>query len=302
MKYGLLIILISAFFYFVQILLFFRNKIDFRQLGFMLLSIFFLCFIYDTGSEFKSHGSYNRVILFLFIMFFSIFYMLGLYLLQLIQQYPKVIISSLLIILFMIGLKVKIAFDRSCYNWLDGFQNSKMDNRYGPCIIPPPKTCYFELFDGFFDLTKLFGETCENTPYNNPQNTLMNLSPKLQKAKILGYPRSENWKLFPDCIYGNIQKIAMEQMVDMEDPLVPQEVKDKIEVTVNYKLKKPEVKIDLKRDNELAIKRTKIFDKYRNRVHYKNVLYVFIDSLSRVNFRRKLPKLYKWMENKYHGK
>jgi len=88
----------------------------------------------------------------------------------------------------------------------------------------------------------------------------------------------------------------------MEDPNVPGKIKEKIEVTVNYKKDKPELNIDLKRDHLLVAKRAKIFKKYENKVYFKNVLYVFIDSISRVNFRRKLPKMFKWLEDKYHGK
>jgi hypothetical protein len=301
LKYGLIVIMLSAFFFFLQIYLYMIKIINFRQFSFTIISILFLCFIYDTGADFASHGSYNRIVLFFFIFIFYVLYYIMVYLGKLLVKFPKVVISIVILVGFLTRYKINKSLENSCYNWLDGFNGTKINNRIGNCRIPPPKTCYFEIFDGVFDFSKYFGETCENTPNNDPKNTLMNLEPKLRNAKILGFPRSENWKLFPDCIYGNIQKLAMKEMVDMEDPLIPKSIKDKIEVTVNYKKERPEVRIDLKKDYELINRRKEIFKKYEKSVHFKNVLYVFIDSISRVNFRRKLPKMWNWIEQKYHG-
>jgi len=176
-----------------------------------------------------------------------------------------------------------------------------MDNSRGNCKIASPKICYFEILHGVFDFSKLFAETCQNVPNDNPLNTLPNT--QVQNAKIIGFPRSEKWSFFPDSTYGNIQKSAMKNVVDMEDPKLSKEIKDRIEVTVDYR--KPsgkQVNIDLKVDKKLIEQRAKVFEKFKDTVLVKNVLYVFIDSLSRVNFRRKLPKLYKWMEAKHHAK
>lgn len=94
----------------------------------------------------------------------------------------------------------------------------------------------------------------------------------------------------------------MKNVVDMEDPKLSKEIKDRIEVTVDYNKTPAKVSIDLKVDKKLIEDRAKIFKKYNDKVLVKNVFYVFIDSLSRVNFRRKLPKLYKWFEEKHHAK
>jgi hypothetical protein len=301
LKYGLIIIMISAFFFFIQIYLYIKKIINFRQLAFTLISISFICFIYDTGSDFATHGSYNRIVLFFFIFIFYILYYIMVYLGKLLQKFPLTIISIILLVGFLINHKINKSVENSCYNWLEGFNGTKINNSSGNCRIPSPNICYFEIFDGVFDFSKYFGETCENTANNNPNETLMNLEPKLRNAKILGFPRSENWIFFPDSTYGNIQKLAMKEMVVMEDPIISNKIKDKIEVSVNYKKEKPEVKIDLKKDYQLIKRRKEIFKKHQNSVHFKNVLYVFIDSLSRVNFRRKLPKMWKWLEQKYHG-
>jgi len=94
----------------------------------------------------------------------------------------------------------------------------------------------------------------------------------------------------------------MKNVVDMEDPKISKEIKDRIEVTVDYNKSPAEVKIDLKVDQNLIAQRAKVFERYKDKVLVKNVFYVFIDSLSRVNFRRKLPKLYSWLEAKHHAR
>jgi len=73
-----------------------------------------------------------------------------------------------------------------------------------------------------------------------------------------------------------------------------------VEVTINYHKSPPEVNINLKVNQTLIEERAEIFKNYKDKVLSKNVLYVFIDSLSRTNFRRKLPKLYNWLESKHY--
>lgn len=256
--------------------------------------------MYDTGSDLSSHGSYNRIVLFFFFgIYFSLYFFIF-FLFKILKKYPLPLILAIVLLGIYGNYKIKNMIKYSCNNWLQGFNDSFIDNSQGRCKIYPPKTCYFEIFHGLFDFSKYFGETCQNTPNNNPLNTLINISDK--NAKILGFPRSENWNFFPDSTYGYIQKTAMKNIINMEDPKISDDIKKNIEVTVNYKKIPAEVKIDLKVNKSLINERAKIFEKYRDAVMFKNVLYVFIDSLSRVNFRRKLPKLYKWVEEKHHAK
>lgn len=96
-------------------------------------------------------------------------------------------------------------------------------------------------------------------------------------------------------------------IIDMNDPSIPDEVKDNIEFTIDINDSESDsLNIHLKRNNTLAherkVLREKILkqDKLTNnteRLDY-NVLVFYIDNFSRANFRRKLPKLHAFF-NKY---
>jgi hypothetical protein len=181
----------------------------------------------------------------------------------------------------------------------NGFKGTKMvNNPESHCNINKPNTCYYKIFDGLFDVTKMLGVTCENSDSNLFSNIEKYISDK--ESKIIGYPRTENWNIFPDSVFGKFNKKVMSSIVNMEDPKIDKKIKDDIEITTNFYKNPPEVKINLKRNEELAMKRKAIFEsESKDKVLAKNVIHLFIDSLSRVNFKLKLPKFYKWIEKFY---
>jgi len=298
LKYLVIIIGISAFFYFLQFLFFFQKKNNTKQILTTAGIIFFLCFIYDTGVDLKSHGSYNRIVLLIFLILFLILYLLYFSLVKIMQRHPIPFIIIVVFLVAFINYKIKKLFSNSCYNWSQGFNDTFIDNKVGNCKIYAPKTCYYEIFNGTFDFSRIFGETCENTPNNNPRNTLDFITDK--NAKYIGFPRTEKFNFFPESKYKIIQQTVANKIINMEDPKIGDEVKKDIEVTINYHKSPPEVKIDLKVDQTLINERAKLFEQNKDKVLVKNVLYLFIDSLSRTNFRRKLPKLYGWLEAKHY--
>lgn len=298
LKYLVIIIGISAFFYFLQFLFFCLKKNNTKQILTTVGIIFFLTFIYDTGVDLKSHGSYNRIVLFIFLILYFILYLLYFSLVKILKRHPIPFIVIVLSLVLFINYKIKKLFSNSCYNWSQGFNDTIIDNSVGNCKIYPPKTCYYEIFHGTFDFSRIFGETCENTPNNNPRNTLDYINDK--NSKIIGFPRTENFTFFPESKYKIIQKTVASKIINMEDPQISDDVKKNIEVTINYHKNPPEVNIDLKVDESLIKERAKLFEKNKEKVLVKNILYLFIDSLSRTNFRRKLPKLYRWLEAKHY--
>lgn len=263
-----------------------------------LASLFFLTFIYDVGSDLKSHGSYNRIILFFFMIFFTVLYLAGLGAYKLLRRFPIPFVLLTVALVYCINYRIKKIYENSCYNWSQGFSNTVIDNSEGICKIYPPQTCYFEIFHGVFDFSKVFGETCENMPNNNPRNTLDFISDKT--AKIIGFPRTEKFKFFPDSQYLIIQKTVAKNIINMEDKSISKAIRDETEVTINYYKNPPEASIELKYNQTLVEERRKLFNKNKNTPLVKNVLYVFIDSLSRTNFRRKLPRLYSFLESKHY--
>lgn len=301
-QYMILVIIFCSLLYVIQILLWIYKYTDYKQSVVMFTIVTFVCFLYDTGTDLQSHGAYNRIILMIFIvLWFSLVFMflnIGYYL------FRKPIITTCLIVLFLFlsYLKIHYMIKGSCDGWDVGFKGTTIQNPASSgCKITPPKICYYVIFEGYFDLSRLLGDRYDNMGSDNFENVSPNLSPNDPKQWILGYPRTEGWNIFPDSVYGKIQKKAMKEVVNMKDRTVPEFVKNRIEVTTDFTVEPPKVNIDIKVDQKLIEERRKLFKtKNTKDALVKNVLYLFIDSVSRNNFKHKLPKFYKWIEQFYN--
>jgi hypothetical protein len=259
-----------------------------------------LCFFLDTGTDFASHGGYNRIVLFITIFLWISIIFLGIVFYKIYKKAPFITGMFFLLIWVAINLNLKYIYTKSCISWDEGFKSTKIinDDEYDSCIIKNPKVCYYRLFDGLFDISKLIKLSCKNdNSSNQPENILPYMHDK--SSKILGFPRTENFDIFSESSRNLIQKNILDKVINMEDPNIPQEIKDKIEVSVDYHQTPPKVDINIKRDEGLIKERKNKFEYSKNKVMAPNILMVFIDSLSRANFSKKLPTFWKWLEKKY---
>jgi hypothetical protein len=297
-KKMLVLLFLSALCFNLQILLFLKNRESKLPFIIMCSAFFFVCFIYDTGADFDSHGGYNRLLLLLFSLVWGILFLLGKIIYSLFKKSPLITTVSLIAIIFFInGLKVKIV-NSSCDTWDKGLRGVSIDNTGDTlCKIRAPKICYFEIFNGSMDITRLLRENCETMSTNKLSNNIEHMEDK--NARYIGYPRSEYFSHFPESQQNIYQKTVMKKLVNMEDPKISQKVKAKIEVTTDYRQNPPQVKIDLKRDESLARTRNYKYEKNKANILTKNVIHIFVDSVSRPNFKRKMPQLHKWLEAKY---
>ncbi len=255
----------------------------------------YLCFIYDTGTYFDSHGGYNRVI---FLLCLIGWLSAGLAMKILWLGLKKNAIITVIVIVFLyysITSKIESVHASSCDGWDEGFKGTKIDNTLPGCKIYKPKFCSLAVFYGYLDFTKLMGYTCENLPGNLLSVNINHHENK--KMKVLGFPGTTDWNHFPQSQINTIQKNVQSGYRNMET--LTGKLKEKIEVVADFRENPPKLTIDLKKNETLIEERKKIFEKVKNDVLVKNVLYIFIDSLSRANFKRKLPKVHAWLESRY---
>lgn len=126
-----------------------------------------------------------------------------------------------------------------------------------------------------------------------------------KSLRRVGFPRVED---FPSHISVNqtlYRPYVRQNLIDMDDPAIPQSTKDKVEYVVdisdpdNHKLQ-----LNLKPNAARAAEQKKLRDKiiakekkngtYANRLD-KNVLILYLDNLSRPHFNRKMPKTAEWL-------
>jgi hypothetical protein len=283
----------SAFIFVMMSVLAWINII---YIGFLYASfpaMLFLFYSYDIGADFSSHGSYNRAFFYLFTIITSIIIGILYLFIKCLIKSPKITLFSIFSLIFIIYMSIKDAISTSCQYWDKGFSNTQIQ-KGGVCPIPIPETCFMYYTSNFWDVTQIRGLNCKNER-SDEEYEILKLSKK-NNTKRIGFPRTEHMPFFPNSTLSEFNKNIFNNMVDMDRDL---EKADDVEVYIDYSRTYPEVKIQVKKNQTLINERSKLYEKNKSNTRFKNVLFIYIDSLSRNSFRRKLKKTYAWLENKY---
>lgn len=185
---------------------------------------------------------------------------------------------------FIINYKL----EASCRDWDKGLGDIRIDNSSNYCPIKTPKKCWMNLMSGVFDISGFFGEDCTQIRMDSQEQ--LSRWTNVPDANVLGFPRVEKYRFYPDCTLDEFQYRVLSNMIDMEDPKVSEDVKANTEAIIDFRKKPPELTVRAVRKDKLAKSRNEIYGKKKENLMAKNVIHFFIDSLSRDNFRRKLPK------------
>ena len=300
-----LILLSSAFTFSLNILLYFMRVITWKVPLLHVLIFAFLCFIYDTGTDLASHGSYNRAFLFFFMVPSLILQIICVFIYKAFRRSKVVTSIVLIMIIIAVSIFFSRVFDGSCKNWNDGLKDTKLDMEYEICPIIQPKKCWMNVMDNIFDVSRLLGDDCKQFSFDSRFQMLKHT--RIRNAKVVGYPRTENWSFYWDGTLDVFQFKVLSKLIDMEDENVPQTLKDNVETIVDFNKTPVEVTQRVNRDDKVAEERAKIFEEYNknakeeDKVLAKNVVFIFIDSLSRDHFRRKLKKTKQLLDDLYEN-
>ena len=139
-------------------------------------------------------------------------------------------------------------------------------------------------------------------------------------VRRIGYPRVEQYPY--TAVYGfqhaeylltklfslnesEYRQLVLSEIIDMDDPEVPQTVKDNIEFEVDltdYKLHLLSYQLKKNESRAEEAKRIRQQVLYQDRLHNnteridKDVLIMYMDNISRAHFHRKMKKLNKWLD------
>lgn len=293
-------LLASVFLFFCLIILALFKNIHKKYFYISLTIFLYLVYFHDTGDDNLNHGLFNRKFFYLFFIIYSIifscFYFI--YKCVLIRPFITLILISYLIYYFIFKLLFP-TIDKSCDYWYKGFKNSTILND-AHCYIEKPEVCHLQIFDGIFDFSKLLGLDCKYYR-NEKEYYLLKEWTNKSNTKIFGYPRTEKMKIFPDSTLYYLQNNVFNNIIDMQDKSIRDEIKNQTEVIIDFTNSTnnfyPQVNITLKKNDTLIEERSKNFNPSNSL--FKNILYIYIDSLSRNHFKRKLPKFYKFFEENY---
>eukprot|EP00827_Trimyema_finlayi_P004078 TRINITY_DN3976_c0_g1_i1.p2 TRINITY_DN3976_c0_g1~~TRINITY_DN3976_c0_g1_i1.p2 ORF type:complete len:207 (+),score=35.46 TRINITY_DN3976_c0_g1_i1:163-783(+) len=126
----------------------------------------------------------------------------------------------------------------------------------------------------------------------------------LKNITKLGYPRIESWDFNIKSSYRFYSEhIQKEGLFDLESADPNSDQVKYNEAYVDFTQVHPQVNINLKKNESLILERNQTLEQSlkNNDAPVKNILFIFIDSISRNHMRRKLKRLYSWIEKRYES-
>ena len=249
-----------------------------------ILIIYPIMFFFNTGNDLDKHGNYNTFVFFLtfFFIFPSMEYCYWVFRLCTKGKFKKgFIILSIPFIPIIYFLSYSYI---SCFDWNKGLSNVRIDNskKFNACHIREPTLCQIETLNNVFDLSKYLIKTCEGT--GNKKKLMLSYLTDRENFTHYAFPDTSKYSFYPQSYLGLFHPLVLSSIYNAEEP------EDRIpEVVVHYdKENKGTVTMKITPNKTLIEERKKLAK--INKVKYENVLFIYIDSISRNHFLRKLPK------------
>ena len=301
----------------VQIYLIIFKVMKFYHLIYMIIFYIYI-YYHDHGTKLDYHGAYNIVIFIIFVVIFFILAGIIIIIIITMKNGKKIPCIILTIILFFLGIEYFLFFynlNTACQYWDKGLNNTVLDNsEQYDCKIEYPKKCYLYQINKFFDFSRLTFSTC-NPKYNHEKENIyfseqIKVNKELKDLSSLnhfGYPITVNnpllWKNereyydFPNLVLKNIILMDLYEHPDKkyygDDILKPE-----VEIIYDKNTKQRKIEINLNKNESLSEERKKIENDPENQYKslYKNIIFVFIDCISRQHFLRIMPKTSSFLE------
>ena len=290
---------------------------NFQKIHLIIISLIYLFFYFiDHNFGVEKHGLLNFIVftilsvfLFLFVLYIHLIY----FLIKKRRYIIMIILISPFLILYIYFIIYK-STHFSCVGWQNGLNETSIDNssKDYPCMIeiPHEHKCYLRELGPYAQIVKIFKQNCQDPKLmlferKKFLNDLKNLKHSEKSQKIhFGYPLTNKGgfngdefgtitdpgkKSFEDKV--NEEVILMDLFKENKNLYYPNISKPEIEVILNDKGGK--ILINIEKNITLIKERRKLLN---NNSLYKNVLVMFIDTLSRPHFHRKFPKTAKFLK------
>ena len=258
---------------------------------FIVLIVIFILLLLDFGNDIYNHGLINFSILLVSLFFGFLFLIViqGAIYSFIIKNYRNglLLLSLIIVSLFSFYLCYKLIF--SCDYWKKGLGNSKIDNNINKysCKIMSPTKCYINVFDSFFDFSKLQNLKCEeqNQPsfteildnYNLYFDTEFN-----DNTTVLNFPKTNNIDFTGDEI-NNQHNLAKKVITNIKGDKVKNKINS--EVFLIKDGRNGRISMEITKNKSLIEERNLVSNKNSK---IKNILFIYFDSLSRAHLHRKL--------------
>ena len=318
-KYGYKVLLCSFIIGYIFLLIF-KNLISFHiQIPFIAVYIFY--FYNYQGADLHNHGLYNSIFLCIFTFFsFIIYFYIYIVLKQLFTKQIHLFLFSISIVLTPVTLLYYLLIKIECDNFYTGLGNLKISQNVSEnfCYFPKPKFCTIKLFDNWFDLSKityLIKKGIPPVPYfssqfynsenycRNKDNSKKVFYEHVGKKKNnmekysfdFAYPDTTLFNFQNDARVGKFHYKVFNRIYDYNKRKNPRyrlkkhkkQANPEVVVHFNNETDEGYITMNFRKNNSLIFHRRKEAQKYK--VRYDNILFIFIDAVSRNHFKRKFP-------------
>ena len=260
----------------------------------------------DHGDTFNKHGILNLEALFIILLLGEIIILIILIFIFFIKKrkYILNIFIIFCIFIFFISFYFKYKDLYYCKNWDKSLNNTLINNDktlFACSIIIPKRKCLISIFSPFLDFSKLFNIKC-NRRKTKEKYLLKQLSNLKNNTKLnrIGFPitiNDEEIEGKPALYSRELYNFVKDNLIDMDNKSELNKLKENKfpEVLVDYS-NDPfgELKININLKKKLSLERQNIYSK-RNK-HTNDILFIYLDNLSRVHFYRQFKKTSKFLK------
>ena len=317
-KHGFKLFQCSLIVGFILLLIFYNLISIYIQIPFIATYAYY--FYTYQGVDLKNHGIYNSILLTIvsFIIFLCYLYFFKLFKFlykHKIRQF-FLLLLSLLSPLFIIYYSVIEIECHNFYRGLNGLEISQKESE-NSCYLPKPNFCTIKLFDNIFDLSRIVYLIKKGIPpipyisnylYNkdlyciNKDNSKSvfyehaNRKKRLNKFGFnLSFPDTSIFDFKKHSRVGKFHYKVFNRIYDYDKRIKKynnslnrkKRANPEVVVHFNNETDKGTLTMELRQDKRLIYKRRKLAAKFK--VRYDNILFIFIDAVSKNHFRRKFP-------------
>ena len=317
-KHGFKLFQCSLIVGFILLLIFYNLISIYIQIPFIATYAYY--FYTYQGVDLKNHGIYNSILLTIvsFIIFLCYLYFFKLFKFlykHKIRQF-FLLLLSLLSPLFIIYYSVIEIECHNFYRGLNGLEISQKESE-NSCYLPKPNFCTIKLFDNIFDLSRIVYLIKKGIPpipyisnylYNkdlyciNRDNSKTvfyehaNRKKRLNKFGFnLSFPDTSIFDFKKHSRVGKFHYKVFNRIYDYDKRIKKynnslnrkKRANPEVVVHFNNETDKGTLTMELRQDKRLIYKRRKLAAKFK--VRYDNILFIFIDAVSKNHFRRKFP-------------
>ena len=284
-----------------------QKNASFFHLIYYIPIISYLLYFVDNGSDLSHHGSYNKMIFYvLFCAFFVLFIFFCL--IKYIYRNYRIIFVSLTLSLIWIIIYTNIKIRKNCDTWYNGLNGIKLENNpnFDKCKIVQPKKCWINLLDGIFDVSRILNEDCNNFRGGEKMELLKYLPPLLNSSKKYGFPITTNYTWLNESHFDRFFNNVMADIIPLDKydiNKIPKEKKPEIILNFDPITQMGQIDISINKNQELIKTRKKLYESLplKEKPKYSNILFLYIDAISRPEFIRSMKHTQNFLSKYYYN-